>query len=227
MTFFKKNKKNEYTFILKNIDVAKIDRDFNMDDIKNIDISTDIKDDSITSLEKLGISSLKVKPLTTLVHKEKLKLSISSTMIDYKDTDISQIKNIPCYFCHRKFNSVSLGLPVKIDNNKFICDGIFCSFNCMYSFIDENNSSLYRECRYLIPILYKRIFGKYPETKINKSPHWRLRTEYGGILSDTEYESNLQSLSFEDINCLKVLNEEVSLVSKIYSVREINCGEIE
>ena len=57
-----KNTNEEFTFTLRDIDIARIDKDFNMNEMKNIGES-DIADlvfdiDEGTSLEKLGIYSL-------------------------------------------------------------------------------------------------------------------------------------------------------------------------
>lgn len=82
-----------------------------------------------------------------------------------------------------------------ITKNFFETDGVVCSFNCMFSFIEENKlNPIYTNSYNLMYLLYKYIFGYYPEKPIIRSPSWKLRKEYGGPLSDDDYEKYLQTI---------------------------------
>src|SRR6185437_17090806 len=105
----KKTSSEELTFTLKNIDVAKIDKNFinEMRNIETTDLIFDVEDEKGTSLEKLGISSLRREPMTTIVEKEKIKLQTFTAMIDYSTNGRLPLKtNIPCFGCHRKFSTI-------------------------------------------------------------------------------------------------------------------------
>lgn len=112
----KKKDNEDLSFTLRNIDLTKIDKEFNMNDMKNIGISSDLVFDEVnegTSLEKLGISSLKREPITTIVQKEKTKLQTFITMIGYNNGVKLPLKpSIPCFGCHRIFTTVQLGIPI-------------------------------------------------------------------------------------------------------------------
>ena len=261
-TFFGKKsqakKKDDFTFTLNDIDVAKIDKDFNMNEMRNIethDIVFDT-DDNKTSLKKLGISSLRHEPITTIIPKEKTKLHTFITMTDLASKkEMPQSTNIPCFNCRRHFTTCPLGIPIeyhpsvykskndpskikkltinerqKLEVDKtndievleyFDTDGIVCSFNCIVGFIDDNPSPLYKKTPSLIPKMYRMIFGKYPTEAIIKSPSWRLREEYGGVLSDEEFVANLQTLVFTDLNQIQKVLRRMKQVGRLFKVTEV------
>jgi hypothetical protein len=263
-TSSKKKVNDEYSFTLNDINVAKIDKDFNMNSINNISNNKSGSDDLIfdidegTSLEQLGISSLSHQPTTTIIPKEKTKLHTFVTMNQHLENKKLPIKtDIPCFGCHRKFDTVPLGVPIeyhpsvyisKSDPTKtkkitisereklnkedqentilqkeyFDVDGIVCSFNCILSIIENNDSPLYKNTEILIPKLYKMIFGEYPDTKIIKAPSWKLRTQYGGTLTDHEFVCNLQTIKYTDTDQIKKANRLMNPVGRIFKVEEID-----
>jgi hypothetical protein len=107
----------EFIFNLQNIDVARIDKDFNMDEMKNIEEPMGLffnLDDQGTSLEKLGISSLKNEPIITYFPNDKTKLQMYITMKDITSKQsLPRQTDIPCFGCHRVFSHVPLGVPIE------------------------------------------------------------------------------------------------------------------
>ena len=98
----------------------------------------------------------------------------------------------------------------------FETEGIFCSFNCLVSYLEENrNNPLYQNSYNLIYFMYKTIFGVFPQQTIIRSPSWKLRKEYGGPLSDEDYSKYIQNIPIIDSNQLK------SCVSKHESIYEV------
>lgn len=78
-------------------------------------------------------------------------------------------------------------------------DGIFCSFNCCISFIDENKrESHYQTSESLLIKIYQEIFEKIPDF-IQRAPHWRLLKEYGGTMSISEFRNQAVNISHENI----------------------------
>lgn len=119
-----KKTSEEFIFNLQNIDVARIDKDFNMNVMKNINDVNDLifePEVESTSLEKLGISSLKTEPITTIVSKDKIKLQTFTTMKDYTtNMKIPLSTDIPCFGCHRRFKTVPLGIPIEYHPSIYI-----------------------------------------------------------------------------------------------------------
>lgn len=76
----------------------------------------------------------------------------------------------------------------------FDCTGIFCSFNCMISYITEyNTSGIYKESSWLLPIMFKKMFPKkniIDYTKIPRSHPWQLLKTYGGMEEIEDYRKN-------------------------------------
>jgi hypothetical protein len=86
----------------------------------------------------------------------------------------------------------------------FETEGVFCSFNCIVSYLEDNrNNPLYQNSYNLVYFMYKMIFGEFPNFNIVKSPSWKLRNEYGGPLSDEDYEKYIQNIPIIDSNQLK------------------------
>jgi hypothetical protein len=75
-------------------------------------------------------------------------------------------------------------------------DGVFCSFNCMLSFILENKSNtIYSNSKLLLYKLYFDIFGSFPNELI-PAPSWRLLQDYGGHLSIDDYRKSFNKIEF-------------------------------
>jgi hypothetical protein len=241
---------NDYSFILKNIDISKLDKDYftfeeiseYTSDIINRKVKKNIKDD-FTVIDKVRLANFENEPIQTIIGKN--KIFYYNTMRDIiTQTPLPKTTKIPCAGCRRVFNSHPLGIPIKyhpsilittilnqdgrkteyrknitikerkelkefkkiknisheiIEKEYYDTELIVCSFNCMYFVIWESPSHLYKETSMLIPMLYYDIFNKYPNQKILKSPSWKLRKEYGGPLSDEEFEKCLQKVEFTEI----------------------------
>ena len=91
-------------------------------------------------------------------------------------------------------------------------DGIFCSFNCVLAFINDNkHDSLYRESITLLNYFYKTIFGTLPKIFL-PAPHWRLLKEYGGHLDIAEFRKSFNHVEYikmdhvYDISALKLVS---------------------
>jgi hypothetical protein len=107
---------------------------------------------------------------------------------------------------HKNFEIV----PFPYDH--YLTDGIFCSFNCVLSFIKDNHQDvLYKESYSLLHCLYHDLVGKKVE-KIKPSPHWRLLNEYGGPLSISEYRKSINMIDYKFMFNLR----DMKSISKIY-----------
>lgn len=87
-------------------------------------------------------------------------------------------------------NPLCTGENIIIEQNSYYeTDGIFCSFDCCFSFIEENSHiPLYKYSKFLLLKMYSEIFNKIIEFK--PAPHWRLSEEYGGPLSIKEFRES-------------------------------------
>ena len=241
MSFFAKKKKDkkckessdEFIINLSNIDISKIDKTFNVENIRDFDTKTMTFDSrEHTSLEKLGISSIQKEPVKTILSNTKKKIHTYVSLIDIvSNKKLPEKTDIPCFGCHRKFSTQPIGIPIEfhssyyksandptkikiltqteknnlptssiVNLDYFDTDGIVCSFNCIVSVLEDSPSPIYKKSNHLMYILYKILFGKYPAQKIIRSPSWKMRREYGGPLTDEEFEKSLQEIKFTDMH---------------------------
>ena len=75
-------------------------------------------------------------------------------------------------------------IDIKLSENEhYLTDGVFCSFNCIIAFIEDNSHDFfYSESKTLTYSIYKEYMNK-TLTKIKKAPHWRMLQNFGGPLT--------------------------------------------
>lgn len=83
-----------------------------------------------------------------------------------------------------------------IEPGKYMTDGIFCSFNCMWAYIDSNtHDPLYSNSNNLSLKMYYDMVGKYPNR--NPAPHWRKLAQYTGDLSIEEFRESFDRIEYK------------------------------
>jgi hypothetical protein len=217
------------TFTLKNINPAQLDKKYNMKDLKkiidkelvDIDTSKEIKFNEpkknnkksdiakLTSeLESLGISDNKPKTYETIVTSStniKIK-AYTCFKEEHEKCEVPKFTNIKCWWCRSCIPKTihPLGMPIRYnkEGDFFDTEGIFCSFNCMCSYLHENtNVSQYKDSGSLIYFMYKLIFNEYPyKMNIRKAPSWKLLKEYGGHLSIEDFRSMFNTVNIHTQN---------------------------
>ena len=111
-------------------------------------------------------------------------------------------------------------LPV--ENNYYLTDGIFCSFNCAMGFIrDNSHDSFYKESYSLLYSMYFHFIGKKPGT-ILPAPHWRLLSDFGGKLSIEEFRKTFQTISYEFLYNIRDIIDMKPL-SKVFKEKLVEC----
>jgi hypothetical protein len=87
-----------------------------------------------------------------------------------------------------------------VESDYYLTDGIFCSFNCILAFInDQSFDNFYSESKMLLHTMYKTIVGKEIK-KITPAPHWRLLKVFGGTFSIEEFRDCFNLVEFENYN---------------------------
>ena len=218
------------SFILKDVNPANLDKKYNMKDVKKIIESELIDIDSLkdskkvvfgkkpknksdisklqTELENLGISDSKTKTYETIVtNNNTFKLKAYTCFKDeHLNCEIPKFTSIKCWWCRSSIPTSihPLGMPIKYnkEDNFFDTEGMFCSFNCMCSYLHENtNMSQYKDSGSLIYFMYKCIFNEYPyKMNIRKAPSWKLLKDYGGNLTIEEFRSMFNTVNIHTQN---------------------------
>ena len=94
--------------------------------------------------------------------------------------------NAHCYFCRQRVTDHPLGNPIRLEKKKYIIEGVFCSFNCLLAYQQEQTSVRYRESGIHLHTLYRDLTGKRLDILPSKS--WKLLQEYGGNLTLSEWK---------------------------------------
>jgi hypothetical protein len=89
---------------------------------------------------------------------------------------------------------------IKVDKKEYyITDGVFCSFNCAYSYILANEANPeYNLSKSLLIKMYENLFGI--EFSIFPAPDWRLLSQYGGHLSIDEFREHFNKIEYIDLH---------------------------
>lgn len=84
-----------------------------------------------------------------------------------------------------------------IHNDYYETDGIFCSFNCAMSFINDNKyNRMYDDSMMLLIKMYNDIL-KTNSISISPAPSWRLLNVYGGHLNINEFRESFNKVEYE------------------------------
>ena len=85
---------------------------------------------------------------------------------------------------------------VKINNdNYYLTDGIFCSFNCCLAFIKNNlHNNIYNYSEIFLNQIYQNLFDN--TKKIIPAPSWRLLSKFGGHLCINDFRTNFNKIEY-------------------------------
>jgi len=86
---------------------------------------------------------------------------------------------------------------VKIQKNDYyLTDGIFCSFNCCMTWINDNShNSMYDMSKTLLLSIFHNLYDLYV---IDEAPHWRKLLKYGGELTISEFRSGFNNIEYKN-----------------------------
>jgi len=91
-----------------------------------------------------------------------------------------------------------------VENDYYLTDGVFCSFNCCLSWIRDNSTNpMYSTSANLLHQIYYETFDQM--TKIQIAPHWRLLKEYGGKMTIEEFRKSYNNTIYKESNTIKSL----------------------
>lgn len=184
------------TFILFNILPDEIDKKYNINIQSNIDKNN-------TIINKTNISDLATSNHKHVIYfdEAKKRKKCSVTMLHQTTNNIlSKRTSIHCFWCKHPFKHHPIGCPIKMnDKRQYVCDGIFCSFNCCMSFIiDQQYNPFYDLSLCLLNNIYKDVTSS--ENTIEPAPHWRLINSFGGHLTINQFRDSFYKIEYIDTN---------------------------
>jgi len=97
-------------------------------------------------------------------------------------------------------NDSTYDTNIEIDKNEYyVTDGIFCSFNCAYAYILNNEENPeYTLSKSLLTKMYENLFKT--DFTIFPAPHWRLLQQYGGHLTIDEFREQFNKIEYIDLD---------------------------
>ena len=212
-------------FVLRNINPSQLDKHYLLQDLQDIGVDdlsvqlhqtttlTDSNTKLWTNLESAGISKSRFKTYEVITMNDlnfHIYVSPVVTTTQTNDTtesfvDIRTLRRSCCWHCRHFIPSDwhPLGVPTKYrtTDDTFEAEGIFCSFNCIISYLSEHVDYRYKESFTLLGMLYRRIFGVVKKmTDITPAPSWKLLKDYGGFMSIDEFRKCLQRVDFRTLH---------------------------
>jgi hypothetical protein len=189
---------------------------------ENISLSASSKLDSIGLTNN---SNNKNKQFPTIVtHNDINTKAVSQPICIVPNINI-QTDQSNCWYCRLLIptNVHSLSLPIDYKDETFVCEGIFCSFNCMVAHLFEigNQYHRYKNSATYLVIMYQKMFGTHVSLKsIKPSPSWKLLRQYGGYMSNEDYRSKLKLNTHQSIQqtCKQTIKFEIA--PEMFAVNE-------
>jgi hypothetical protein len=170
MTKMENNSEDE--IIISNLPILIEEDDFTSDNIF-------IKSENNHVLElKKEIDSLK-----KTLNKFKVNNTSSVLKMDYNKKD-----NVKCWWCRNSFITPRVSLPEQYCDDKFLTNGIFCSYNCAKSYNLNLNDFNVQKRNNLLNLFYYKTYGEFKE--ILPAPSWKVLKEYGGCLDIDKFRDN-------------------------------------
>ncbi len=128
--------------------------------------------------------------------------------------------NVKCWWCCHNFDSIPLGIPMKIYNELFYLKGCFCSFNCILSYI-KDYPHIYKY-DYIFPNI-KSLRAKLTKHKLNDvlnpAPPREALEMFGGELTIEKFRSISESHVFKRINYpMKIITDQLEKMELIKPV---------
>jgi len=223
-----KKKEVDTTIILKDINTEKLVSDYNLKQLESEPKQQEFvpqddkkvssflpkkvsksKKNNQTAVEQSGMQQITNQLETAGMIKEQKKFEPTIPKVSDLSSrngpkiicNFQSTANLNCWWCRHKIpqDIQVLGCPIKYMNDTFICEGAFCSFNCMKAYIEDiNNCNVkYRESIGLILLMYSKCFyTNINYSTISCAPHWSLLQEYGGSLTIDQFQNEFQRIQY-------------------------------
>lgn len=119
-------------------------------------------------------------------------ISLMPQTLNTKEVPVDIKTDIHCYWCCHQFTSSPVFMPCNLKNDTFVVKGVFCSFECCYSYM--SNHVKYCKNIYLLKYMYYIYTGKkFFREPLKKAPEKECLKIFGGPLSIEEFRSNSNS----------------------------------
>ena len=225
--------KVKYKFVIKEIDVGKINNKYFNDE--------ESPEEIFKVSDKTKITDLRQDQTITYLGHSKQVHKCNISMIDFNSCKEVTMLKYHCFWCRFPFSNQPIGCPTSFtpskkiikyksainqheysitepscdpgDNSFYKTDGVFCSFNCCMAFINDNNKNpLYSNSANLLSKLYTDIYNIRIK-KINPAPHWRTIVQYGGFMNINQFRDSFEKIEYNDHGTISI-DIDVNMLSR-------------
>ncbi len=140
--------------------------------------------------------------------------------LDAKNISIKMRTDIHCYWCCHQFSNSPVFMPCKLKGDIFEVKGIFCSFECCFSYM--SNHQRHSKNIHLLKYMYYLFTGKkFFRESLRKAPEKECLKIFGGPLTIEEFRSNS--------NTYEILSQPMSyipsLIEKVHKIPSLPVKE--
>jgi len=197
---------------------------------------------NIADLSSIGPATMSFLGATKHVH----KCNISQiNFLTNKEIDEDMVYS--CYWCRHPIVNRPIGCPLshqpgkskkeyvsvinqtkyRIEENTHVnpedsvytTDGVFCSFNCCVSYInDHKGNDRYEHSTMLLLKMHREMSG-IDSAVIPPAPDWRSLVIYGGWLDIEEFRKSFDNIEFEELGSMLDIPVNMVSVSNLYERR--------
>ncbi len=145
-------------------------------------------------------------------------MNVIPRSLNTKDISLKIRTDIYCFWCCHKFDNSPIFMPCNLKGDTFIVKGIFCSFECCFSYM--SNHSKHSKNIHLLKYMYYLYTGKkFFREPLRKAPEKECLKIFGGPLSIEEFRSNCNSYEILT-HPMSYVSGLIEKVHKIPSVKQ-------
>jgi hypothetical protein len=136
----------------------------------------------------------------------KSPVKIWLNMTTYDNTPLPEYTDKPCYYDHHPYSTSPIGCPIKYDNDTdtFYTKGMFCSFPCIKSYINDQIQKGHVEMKQsfvLLSLMFRKLRedGGVPTGIVNipYANNIGLIDTYGGHLNINEWRASVEKVNYQ------------------------------
>lgn len=125
----------------------------------------------------------------------------------FQKSDFDHKCDINCFYCCAKFDTQPIPLPFKLIKGNYYVKYIFCSWECMKSYVNEMNNCNSSHIYSLIHSFYKHLTKK--KYDIQFSPPRHLLKDFGGNMSIEEFRKNNKKIVYSILDNPIILSNSI------------------
>lgn len=153
----------------------------------------------------------KITNITTTVSKNKVLDRDTKQIVQYATITANPVTNykrfVKCWWCTLAAGPNPIGCPLVVSADEtYSTTGIFCSFNCAKAYAEDREKidSSFKNSRNLLARMACIEKGRISPITITPAPDKNLLLEYGGYMTEDQYRSCFNKLTYTKKGVVKM-----------------------